>query len=227
MHNLADDIDAQISELMLADQARLRSKLQKLQAQTRRGQSGSKLAQSIQQQLDAGIERIMQRRQRVPDISYPPQLPITAHIEELMEALRQHQVVIVAGHTGSGKSTQLPKICLATGRGIAGQIAHTQPRRLAARSVAQRIAEELQQELGAAIGFQVRFSKTYSQHTLVKVMTDGVLLNEIENDPRLLRYDTIIIDEAHERTLNIDFLIAYVKQLLPQRPELKLLITSA
>lgn len=224
---LAGDIDAQISELMLADQARLRRKLQQLEVQTKRGQSGAKLARSIRQQLDAGLVRIAQRRQRVPDISYPLQLPVTAHIEELLAALQQHQVIIVAGHTGSGKSTQLPKLCIAAGRGLTGQIAHTQPRRLAARSVAQRIAEELQQELGAAIGYQVRFSKTYSEHTLVKVMTDGVLLNEIENDPLLLRYDTIIIDEAHERTLNIDFLIAYIKQLLPQRPDLKLLITSA
>lgn len=212
---------------MLVDQARLRRKLKQLRAQTRRGQPAKKLTEAIQRQLLAGTERIAQRRLRVPAISYPQPLPVTAHVDELQAALQQHQVVIVAGHTGSGKSTQLPKICIAAGRGIAGQIAHTQPRRLAARSVAQRIAEELQQELGAAIGFQVRFSKTYSEHTLVKVMTDGVLLNEIENDPLLLRYDTIIVDEAHERTLNIDFLLAYVKQLLPKRPELKLLITSA
>ncbi len=224
---LPDDIDAQISELMAADQAPLRRKLRKLQVQTRRRQPTAKLARSIQQQLQAGRARIARRRQHVPDITYPPQLPVTAHIEELLAALQQHQVIIVAGHTGSGKSTQLPKLCIAAGRGIAGQVAHTQPRRLAASSVARRIAEELQQELGAAIGFQVRFSKTYSENTLVKVMTDGVLLNEIENDPLLLRYDTIIIDEAHERTLNIDFLIAYIKQLLPQRPDLKLLITSA
>ncbi|MGI9286159.1 MAG: ATP-dependent RNA helicase HrpA [Pseudomonadales bacterium] len=227
MHNLPDTIDTQIDELMLADQARLRRKLRQFQRQARRGHSGAKLAQSIHQQLAAGIERIAQRRQRMPDITYPPQLPVTAHVEELLAALQRHQVIIVAGHTGSGKSTQLPKICLAAGRGVVGQIAHTQPRRLAARSVAQRIADEVQQELGTGIGFQVRFSKTYSEHTLVKVMTDGVLLNEIENDPELLRYDTIIIDEAHERTLNIDFLIAYAKQLLPKRPELKLLITSA
>ncbi len=212
---------------MLADQAHLRRKLKQVRAQTRRGQRVPKLEEAIQRQLLAAIERIAQRRQRLPSISYPQQLPVTAHVDELQTALQQHQVIIVAGHTGSGKSTQLPKICLAAGRGIAGQIAHTQPRRLAARSVAERLAEELQQELGAAIGFQVRFSKMYSEHTLVKVMTDGVLLNEIENDPLLLRYDTIIIDEAHERTLNIDFLIAYVKQLLPKRPELKLLITSA
>ncbi len=221
------EIDAQLSELMLVDQARVRRKLKQLRAQTRRGKPATRLAEAVQRQLQAGMERIAQRRQRVPAISYPQQLPVTAHVDELQAALQQHQVVIVAGHTGSGKSTQLPKICVAAGRGIAGQIAHTQPRRLAARSVAQRIAEELQQELGAAIGFQVRFSKTYSEHTLVKVMTDGVLLNEIETDPLLLRYDTIIIDEAHERTLNIDFLLAYVKQLLPKRPELKLLITSA
>lgn len=227
MRALPPDLDARINELMLADQARLRRSLSRLRKQAAPPQSGAELITAIHRQLEEGLARVAQRRSRIPDIDYPAELPVTAHVDELLNALQQNQVVIVAGHTGSGKSTQLPKICLAAGRGIAGQIAHTQPRRLAARSIAQRLADELRQELGAAIGYQVRFGKTYSADTLVKVMTDGILLNEIERDPQLLRYDTIIIDEAHERTLNIDFLLAYAKQLLPKRPELKLVVTSA
>src|SRR6476620_10317672 len=160
-------------------------------------------------------------------ITYPPELPVTERREDIAAAIRDHQVVIVAGETGSGKTTQIPKICLELGRGIEGTIGHTQPRRIAARSVAERIAEELDTELGAAIGYQVRFTDTSSDDTLVKVMTDGILLAELQRDRDLRRYDTIIIDEAHERSLNIDFLLGYLKQLLPRRPDLKLIITSA
>lgn len=163
----------------------------------------------------------------MPELKYPPELPVVARKDDIAAAIRDHQVVIVAGETGSGKTTQLPKICLEVGRGQAGLIGHTQPRRIAARSVAERIAEELEVELGGAIGYQVRFTDQSSDTTLVKVMTDGILLNEMQRDRLLRKYDTIIIDEAHERSLNIDFILGYLKQLLPKRPDLKVVITSA
>ncbi|WP_084104224.1 ATP-dependent RNA helicase HrpA [Demequina sp. NBRC 110056] len=163
----------------------------------------------------------------VPPITYPPELPVSASRDEISQAIRDHQVVIVAGETGSGKTTQLPKIVLELGRGRAGQIGHTQPRRIAARSVAERIAEELGTTLGAIVGYQVRFTDQSSEKTLVKVMTDGILLAQIQRDPDLLAYDTLIIDEAHERSLNIDFLLGYLTNLLPRRPDLKIIITSA
>jgi ATP-dependent helicase HrpA len=160
-------------------------------------------------------------------IAYPPQLPVSGRIDELRALLDKHQVLIVAGETGSGKTTQLPKLCLELGRGSKGLIGHTQPRRLAAHAVAQRLAEELAVPPGTVVGYQVRFTDTSSEHTRIKVMTDGILLAETRNDPQLRRYDTIIIDEAHERSLNIDFLLGYLKRLLPKRPDLKLVITSA
>lgn len=163
----------------------------------------------------------------VPELKYPAELPVVARKDDIAAAIRDHQVVIVAGETGSGKTTQLPKICLEVGRGQAGLIGHTQPRRIAARSVAERIAEELEVELGGAIGYQVRFTDQSSDTTLVKVMTDGILLNEMQRDRLLRKYDTIIIDEAHERSLNIDFILGYLKQLLPRRPDLKVVVTSA
>ena len=167
------------------------------------------------------------RRAALPTITYPEQLPVSARREEIKAAIRDNQVVIVAGETGSGKTTQLPKICLELGRGIKGLIGHTQPRRIAARSVAERICDELGVTLGGAIGYQVRFTEEVSSTTLVKLMTDGILLAEIQSDPELLRYDTLIIDEAHERSLNIDFILGYLAQLLPHRPDLKVIITSA
>ncbi len=167
------------------------------------------------------------RAAALPAISYPEELPVTQHREEIADAIRDHQVVIVAGETGSGKTTQIPKICLDLGRGIAGTIGHTQPRRIAARTVAERIAEELTVPLGGAVGYQVRFTDQVSETTLVKLMTDGILLAEIQRDPLLLRYDTLIIDEAHERSLNIDFILGYLANLLPRRPDLKVVITSA
>jgi ATP-dependent helicase HrpA len=163
----------------------------------------------------------------VPAIVYPEALPVSQKKDDILAAIRDHQVVIVAGETGSGKTTQLPKICLELGRGINGMIGHTQPRRLAARTVAERIAEELGTELGGAIGYQVRFTGRVGDDTLVKVMTDGILLAEIQRDRMLRRYDTLIIDEAHERSLNIDFILGYLRQLLPRRPDLKVIITSA
>ncbi|MGV1006294.1 MAG: helicase-related protein, partial [Candidatus Nanopelagicales bacterium] len=157
-------------------------------------------------------------------ITYPPDLPVSERREEILDAIRDNQVVIIAGATGSGKTTQIPKMCLELGR---TSIAHTQPRRIAARAVAERIAEELKVELGGLVGYQVRFTDQASAETEVKVMTDGILLNALQRDRMLSAYDTIIIDEAHERSLNIDFLLGYLKQLLPQRPDLKLIITSA
>ncbi|MDP9806416.1 ATP-dependent helicase HrpA [Trueperella bonasi] len=172
-------------------------------------------------------QELQARRTALPPISYPPELPVSARKEDIAAAIRDNQVVIVAGETGSGKTTQLPKICLELGRGITGMIGHTQPRRIAARSVADRICEELGVELGGAIGYQVRFTEQVSRTTLVKLMTDGILLAETQSDPELRKYDTIIIDEAHERSLNIDFLLGYLARLLPRRPDLKLIITSA
>ena len=163
----------------------------------------------------------------LPVISYPAELPVSQVKDEIAAAIRDHQVVIVAGETGSGKTTQLPKICLELGRGVTGQIGHTQPRRIAARSVAERIAAELGTELGGAVGYKVRFNDTSSDGTLIKVMTDGILLTELQRDRQLRRYDTLIIDEAHERSLNIDFILGYLKRLLPRRPDLKVIITSA
>jgi ATP-dependent helicase HrpA len=160
-------------------------------------------------------------------LTYPEALPITARRQELLATLRDHQVVIVAGETGSGKSTQLPKLCLELGRGTNGLIGHTQPRRLAARTVAARIADELGTELGDLVGYTVRFSDTVGERTLVKLMTDGILLAELQRDRMLRRYDTLIVDEAHERSLNIDFILGYLTNLLPRRPDLKVIVTSA
>lgn len=175
----------------------------------------------------AGAQRRPRRAIPVPELRYPEHLPVVERKDDIAAAIREHQVVIVAGETGSGKTTQLPKICLEVGRGTEGLVGHTQPRRIAARSVAERIAEELEVELGSAIGYQVRFTDQSSDNTLVKVMTDGILLNEMQRDRDLRKYDTIIIDEAHERSLNIDFILGYLKQLLPRRPDLKVVITSA
>src|SRR5215218_2338608 len=165
-------------------------------------------------------------------ITYPPDLPVSQRRDDIAAAIRDHQVVIVAGETGSGKTTQLPKICLELGRGLGPSgggklIGHTQPRRIAARSVAERIAEELGTELGDVVGYQVRFTDRTSKQSRVKVMTDGILLAELQHDRDLDRYDTVIIDEAHERSLNIDFILGYLKRLLPRRPDLKVVITSA
>src|SRR5215468_7866471 len=167
------------------------------------------------------------RRAAMPPITYPAELPVSQRKDDIAEVIRDHQVVVIAGETGSGKTTQIPKICLELGRGVDGQIGHTQPRRLAARTVAERIAEELGTPLGEAVGFKVRFTDQSGEDTLVKLMTDGILLAEIQQDRLLRQYDTLIIDEAHERSLNIDFLLGYLKQLLPRRPDLKVIITSA
>lgn len=182
--------------------------------------------QKWQQQYEASLTLVERRQQLVPQIEFPD-LPVCERREDIAALIAAHQVVVIAGETGSGKTTQIPKICLSLGRGVKGLIGHTQPRRIAAHTVASRIAEELHTTLGEKVGYQVRFSDQSNENTLIKVMTDGILLAEIQHDRFLSRYDTIIIDEAHERSLNIDFLLGYLKQLLPRRPDLKLIITSA
>src|SRR5713101_8050776 len=172
----------------------------------------------------AEIER---RRALAPRPEFPPELPISARREDIAKAISSHQVVVVCGETGSGKTTQLPKMCLELGRGIEGLIGHTQPRRIAARATASRVAQELKTELGGAVGYKIRFTDKVGPRSYIKIMTDGILLAETQGDRELRQYDTLIIDEAHERSLNIDFLLGYVKQLLPRRPDLKLVITSA
>jgi len=173
------------------------------------------------------IQRSREPRATPNTIHYPEQLPVSERRADIRRALERHQVLVVAGETGSGKTTQLPKICLEMGRGVLGRIGHTQPRRLAARTVAQRIAMELNSELGQLVGYQVRFTDQVSDVSAIKLMTDGILLSELQRDKDLSQYDTLIIDEAHERSLNIDFILGYLKQLLPRRPDLKLIITSA
>ena len=183
------------------------------------------------QELEARIAASMQiralRLQNLPKLDYPNELPVAARREEILKAIQQHQVVIICGETGSGKTTQLPKMCLDLGRGVDGFIGHTQPRRIAARSVAARIAEELKTPLGQQVGYKVRFHDRSQPHSYIKLMTDGILLAEIQQDRFLNQYDTLIIDEAHERSLNIDFLLGYLKWLLPKRRDLKVIITSA
>ncbi|MGD0377963.1 MAG: DEAD/DEAH box helicase, partial [Streptosporangiaceae bacterium] len=211
---------------MLRDQRRLSGRIDKAAAH-RDSRARDQALGRVSAELDAAAARIEARRLAVPAISYPRELPVSQLKDKIAETIRDNQVVIIAGETGSGKTTQLPKICLELGRGVTGQIGHTQPRRIAARAVAERIASELGTELGAVAGYKVRFTDTASDAVMVKVMTDGILLNELQRDRLLLRYDTLIIDEAHERSLNIDFILGYLKQLLPRRPDLKVIITSA
>lgn len=181
----------------------------------------------LAREIEESVALYQQRQALVPAVSYPDDLPVVQRKQEIVQAIQQNQVIILCGQTGSGKTTQLPKICLELGRGVAGMIGHTQPRRLAARSVAARIAQELNSPLGQAVGYQVRFSDKLSDNTCIKLMTDGILLAQTQHDRFLEQYDTLIIDEAHERSLNIDFLLGYLKRILPRRPDLKLIITSA
>jgi ATP-dependent helicase HrpA len=214
------DLRKRLDGLTISDAARFARRLKNL-----RGATPDQLRR-LADQITAAEVLVATRKVAVPPIGYPD-LPISERRQEIAEALRTHQVVVVAGETGSGKTTQLPKICLDMGRGIRAMIGHTQPRRLAARNVAQRIADELGSPLGEAVGYTVRFNDHVSDQTLVKLMTDGILLAEIQRDRRLLRYDTLIVDEAHERSLNVDFLLGYLHELLPRRPDLKVIITSA
>ena len=217
-------LQSQLSECLPVDKAQLLRRLQGVQRLPANKQTA--VLAIIGQELEKAKLRAQLRQQNVPKLHYPD-LPVTDKRHDIAEAIRKHQVVIVAGETGSGKTTQLPKICMEAGRGVQGMIGHTQPRRLAARTVAARIAEELQCELGSHVGYKVRFHDQVNENSYVKLMTDGILLAEIQSDRMLMQYDTLIIDEAHERSLNIDFILGYLKQLLPKRPDLKLIITSA
>ncbi|GAA2759609.1 ATP-dependent RNA helicase HrpA [Actinopolymorpha rutila] len=222
-------LQARLPELMHLDRRRLQRRIDGVR--NRRGRADQQVSGEVLDQIaadiDAAEQRLAARRAGVPTVRYPDELPVSQRRDDILAAIRDHQVVIVAGETGSGKTTQLPKMCLELGRGVSGLVGHTQPRRLAARTVAERIAEELDTPLGETVGWKVRFTDKVGDNTLVKVMTDGILLAEIQSDRMLRQYDTLIIDEAHERSLNIDFILGYVKQLLPRRPDLKVIITSA
>jgi ATP-dependent helicase HrpA len=222
----AATLRAQISELLPRDQRRLQRRLDGAR-RIRDDDARSAALAEIAAETDRARLRLDSRIASVPRITYPQSLPVSARKDDIAAAIRDHQVVVVAGETGSGKTTQIPKICLELGRGIRGQIGHTQPRRIAARTVAERIAEELDRPLGSTVGYKVRFTDQVGDDTMVKVMTDGILLAEIQTDRMLYRYDTLIIDEAHERSLNIDFILGYLRDLLPRRPDLKVIITSA
>ncbi|HWL96065.1 MAG TPA: ATP-dependent RNA helicase HrpA [Nocardioidaceae bacterium] len=225
-HSSVSAIRRRLPELMLRDQRRLGRRLDRVRRFTDPSARADALGQ-VAVEVDAAERRVRDRRAGVPPIRYPEELPVSGRRDDLAATIRDHQVVIVAGETGSGKTTQLPKICLELGRGVAGMIGHTQPRRLAARTVAERVSEELDRPLGDVVGYQVRFTDRVGERSLVKVMTDGILLTEIQRDRSLRAYDTLIIDEAHERSLNVDFILGYLEQLLPRRPDLKVVITSA
>ncbi len=221
-----DELRARLAAVSLRDAQRLSRRLdgvRRIKDPDKRSQAYVQIGSAIER----GEARLWTRRASVPALNYPPELPITTRRQDIARAIAEHQVIVLAGETGSGKTTQLPKISLGAGRGVRAMIGHTQPRRIAARTVADRIAEEVGAELGAAIGYQVRFTDRVGPDTLVKVMTDGILLNEIQRDPMLWAYDTLILDEAHERSLNVDFILGYLRHLLPQRPDLRLIITSA
>ncbi len=217
-----DTLHKNFDHALIVDRHRLRRQLQELRKQP----DALKQAQWLER-FEQSCAKVEARRLSIPSIRYDDSLPIAAKRDEIKAAIAKHQVVVIAGETGSGKTTQLPKICLELGRGVHGLIGHTQPRRIAARSVAMRVAEELNSPLGELVGYQVRFEDQSTDSTLIKLMTDGILLAETQHDRYLEKYDTIIVDEAHERSLNIDFLLGFLKTLLVRRPDLKLIITSA
>ncbi|MGW4948404.1 ATP-dependent RNA helicase HrpA [Actinoplanes sp. NPDC004185] len=220
------ELRRRLSELLPRDERRLQRRIEGTR-RIRDEVARAAVLTEIAAEVTEAEQRRAARLAAVPPITYPDELPVSQRRDDILTAIRDHQVVVIAGETGSGKTTQLPKICLELGRGVRGQIGHTQPRRIAARTVAERIAEELGTPLGSTVGYKVRFTDQVTDETMVKVMTDGILLAEIQNDRMLRRYDTLIIDEAHERSLNIDFILGYLAQLLPKRPDLKLIITSA
>lgn len=224
---MQDTLHSRISKCLITQQHALRTELARIE---RGGGTPSQKRQdleALQQKIHASLEQVAKRQDTIPNITYPEALPVSAKRDEIKAALLAHQVIILAGDTGSGKTTQLPKLCLDLGFGARGLIGHTQPRRIAARAVAARIAEEVNVPLGKLIGYQVRFSDNTEPGTLVKLMTDGILLAEIQQDRFLNKYEVLIIDEAHERSLNIDFLLGYLKQLIRKRKDLKIIITSA
>ena len=212
---------------MLRDRRGLAERIRRLRHRCRAGKPIDRGLAEVREAVERSASECRQRQERLPTPEFPPQLPVSAHRSEIARIIAGNQVTVVCGETGSGKTTQLPKICLALERGVSGLIGHTQPRRIAARSISARIASELNSEPGRLVGYKVRFSDHVGADAYVKVMTDGILLAETQSDPLLQAYDTLIVDEAHERSLNIDFLLGYLKNLLPRRPELKLVITSA
>ncbi|MFJ7082525.1 ATP-dependent RNA helicase HrpA [Streptomyces griseus] len=221
------DLQSQLGQLSLRDANRLGRRLEGAR-RIRKPEARQSVLDEIAAEAGKAADRLAARAARLPALSYPEELPVSQKKDEILEAIRDHQVVIVAGETGSGKTTQIPKICMELGRGVRGMIGHTQPRRIAARTVAERVADELKTPLGETVGWKVRFTDQVNpESTYLKLMTDGILLAEIQTDRELLAYDTIIIDEAHERSLNIDFLLGYLARLLPKRPDLKVVITSA
>ena len=217
----------EIDACMLIDRHGFRQRLKSFRRRQTEGRPFDQGVERLREQMLVSAALAAHRRQTLPTPDFPADLPISGKWEEIAGLIEKHQVIVLCGETGSGKSTQLPKICLALGRGVYGKIGHTQPRRIAARSLAVRISEELGRELGSSVGYKVRFHDRVSRESHVKLVTDGMLLAEIQQDRWLNEYDTLIIDEAHERSLNIDFLLGYLKQLLPRRPDLKLIITSA
>ncbi|MDO3386955.1 ATP-dependent RNA helicase HrpA [Gilvimarinus sp. SDUM040013] len=228
MSELPINLERPLQQTMLRDSFRLQRKAQDIRQREKQGKPIDQMVERWQQEWESSKSLVDKRAQVVPQtIEFPENLPVSGKREEIAQLINDNQVVVLAGETGSGKTTQLPKICLQLGLGVRGMIGHTQPRRIAAQTVAARVAEELGSNIGETVGYQVRFTEQAQDTTLVKVMTDGILLAEIQQDPMLNRYDTLIIDEAHERSLNIDFLLGYLKQLLPKRPDLKLIITSA
>jgi ATP-dependent helicase HrpA len=219
------ELENKISQALIKDQQRFVrdiTRIRSLPVEQRSAETAK-----LNAKVDCSLEVVNTRTRSLPTFSYPEALPISEKRSEIAAAIKNNQIVVIAGETGSGKTTQIPKICLDLGLGVRGLIGHTQPRRLAARAVATRIAEELGQGLGQSVGYQVRFDDVSSERTLVKLMTDGILLSEIQQDKLLTKYEVIIIDEAHERSLNIDFLLGYLKRISVQRPDLKIIITSA
>ena len=223
MAHTAARLSARLPLAMVRDAARLARRIERAHRQRAAEAEWAQIAGDLERSIAEGAARAHGK----PSFVYPPELPVSQRADEIARAIRAHPVVIVCGETGSGKTTQLPKICLAAGRGERGLIGHTQPRRIAARAVAQRISDELRQPIGGVVGYKVRFTDQTSPDAYVKLMTDGILLAETQGDRDLLAYDTIIVDEAHERSLNIDFLLGYLRQLQSRRPDLKVVITSA
>ncbi|MGJ8635722.1 MAG: ATP-dependent RNA helicase HrpA [Phycisphaerales bacterium] len=219
--------DALIKQAPRSVQGLFRARIRGIEKRRKAGQSVERIESAIREDLTKAIDGYQRRLRNKPVCSYPEDLPVSEHREEIAAAIRDHQVVILCGETGSGKTTQLPKICLDLGRGVEAMIGHTQPRRIAARNVAARVAEELGVGLGSSVGYKMRFGDQTNEDTMIKVMTDGILLAETRSDPDLRKYDTIIVDEAHERSLNIDFLMGYLHRLLSKRKDLKVIITSA
>ncbi|MDH5516335.1 MAG: ATP-dependent RNA helicase HrpA [Gammaproteobacteria bacterium] len=229
IQSIVKQTEVKISQAFSRDKAAFKRRLKRIKddIKSARTEKASQQLQQLLKQAENSAAILIKKQSSLPLLEFNDGLPICERLADIESAINQHQVVIICGETGSGKTTQLPKLCLRMGRGIDGQIGHTQPRRLAARSVAARIAEEMQTELGTAVGYKVRFKDQTLDSSYIKLMTDGILLAEIQKSPLLKQYDTLIIDEAHERSLNIDFLLGYLKRLLPKRPDLKIIITSA